>query len=627
MGMPHGGGRMMRQFGREDEVRGHRLAEGTVRRVLGYGRPYRWMLAAFLVTIVVGAVLGVAPPLLLQRIVDDGVLAGNARLVIILAAVVALIALLDAVVGTVATWLSSRIGEGLIRDLRVQVFDHVSSMPLAFFSRTHTGQLVSRLQSDVIGAQQAFTATLSRVVSNLISLVLVLVAMAALNLPLTLASLAFVPLLIIPSRIVGRRVAALQRESMQVNGRLSALMTERFTVSGALLVKLFGRRQREHDTFAEPANARLGIGVRIAMVSRYFAASLTLVAALATAIVYGWGGVLTVEGSMTLGTLTALAGLLGRLYGPLMQLTSVRVDIMSALVSFERVFEVLDLEPLIKDALDAVDLPDGASHHEASIQFDDVWFTYPEPALYSLRSLEPEGVVEERPNEPVLRGVSFRAEPGQTVALVGASGAGKTTITHLLNRLYDATSGRVCIGGHDVRSIRGESLHAAVGYVTQDAHMFHDTIRNNLLYAVPTATEEQMREVLAAAQVLDLVDRLPDGLDTMVGERGYRLSGGERQRFAIARLLLVQPSIVVLDEATAHLDQESEVAVQRALDTAMADRTSVVIAHRLSTVRHADQILVIDRGRVVEQGTHSELLDADGPYARLYASQFQGADQ
>lgn len=611
------GGRMMRQFSKDADLKGAELRPGTWRRVLSYAKPYRALLVVFLIGVVIDATLGVVPPLLLQRLVDQGVLQGNAGLVIRIALIVAGVALLDAIIGTFTTWCSARIGEGLIRDLRIQVFDHVSSMPLAFFSRTQTGQLVSRLQSDVIGAQQAFTSTLSRIISNVLSVVLVLIAMVALKWELAVVSVLLFPLVLIPTRLVGRKVADLQRRSMQINGNLSGLMTERFSVSGALLAKLFGTPQREHDTFADPAEQRVAIGVKIAMIGRIFAASLTLVAALATAMVYGVGGVMTVEGALTVGTLTAFAGLLGRLYGPMQALTTVRVDIMSALVSFERVFEVLDLPVLITDAPDAVEVTG-----PGSVAFDRVSFAYPDPASYSLASLEPAGASSEGAGVAVLRDVSFRVEPGQTVALVGASGAGKTTITHLLARLYDVDAGQVSLGGVDVRQITQGSLRRLVGYVTQDAHMFHDTLRNNLAYASPGATEDQMRNALAQAQVLELVDRLPDGLDTMLGERGYRLSGGERQRLAIARLLLVRAPIVVLDEATAHLDSRSEHLVQQALDTAMSERTCVVIAHRLATVRKADQILVLRSGEIIERGTHTELLAAGGQYATLHATQF-----
>ncbi|WP_425309666.1 ABC transporter ATP-binding protein [Ammonicoccus fulvus] len=617
MGMGGGGGWGPLGGMRKDrDVVHHKLSQGIVRRVLGYAGAYRGMIALFLVLISLAAVFGVVPPLLFKEIIDRGVLGGDLGLVIRLAIIVAVLALAEAVLSLVQRWCSARIGEGLIFDLRTQVFDHVQSMPIAFFMRTQTGKLVSRVNSDVIGAQQAFTSMLSSSVSNIISLVLVLAAMLVLSWQLTLAALIMLPIFLIPARIMGARLAGLTREQMQHNADMSATMTERFSVSGALLVKLFGRKGREHDLFAQKAGSVRDVSVKIAMNTRFFMASMTLVAALATALVYGVGGWMAVGGSLTVGTLTALAGLLARLYGPLTQLTNLRVDVMSALVSFERVFEVLDLKPAIADAPDAKPVSG-----RGSVEFDDVTFAYPDGGTAGLASLEV-ARPESRSDEPVLTNISFIAAPGETVALVGASGSGKTTMTHLIARLYDTTSGTVRVGGDDVRDLQLDSLQDNVGYVTQDAHMFHDTVRANLAYAKPEATEEQMWGALEAAQIRGLVEDLPDGLDTVVGERGYRLSGGERQRLAIARLLLKAPPIVVLDEATAHLDSESEVAVQRALDTAMEGRTSIVIAHRLSTIRHADQILVLSRGRIVERGRHGELLQADGSYADLHRTQF-----
>ncbi|MFT3888656.1 MAG: ABC transporter ATP-binding protein [Arachnia sp.] len=612
-----GGWQMLGKLSRDPSISQARIDRGIARRVIGYGRPFTGLLVVFLITVTVGSALSVAPLLLFQRIIDDGVLAGDTGVVVWLSVAVAIMAVASAAVSVLERWCSARIGEGLVFQLRTQVFDHVMSQPLAFFSRSHTGKLVSRLHADVNGAQQAFTSTLYALVSNGVTLVLVLGSMLALSWQLTLGALVLLPVFMVPASFVGRRLADLSRERMIQESEMSATMTERFSVSGALLVKLFGRPERERSGFAAQAGAVADTGVSIAMISRVYMTALALVGSIATALFYGFGGVGAVHGSMTVGTLTALVALLARLYAPLLQLSTTRVDIMSALVSFERVFEVLDLQPLIVDAPDArpVDGP-------PSVAFRDVWFTYPDAHRVSLESLEPATAFTESASAPVLRGVTFEALPGQTVALVGPSGAGKTTITHLIARLYDADSGVVEVAGRDVRALTLASLQDTVGYVTQDAHLFHDTIEANLRYAKPDASDEELWAALTAAQIDALVRRLPDGMNTVVGERGYRLSGGERQRFAIARLLLKAPPILVLDEATAHLDSESEVAVQRALDTAREGRTSLVIAHRLSTVRHADQILVVEDGRVVERGRHDELIALGGHYATLYATQF-----
>jgi ATP-binding cassette, subfamily B, bacterial len=595
-----------------------KLARETVRRVVGFARPHKKLIGIFLGLTVVDASLVVVTPLLVKRIIDDGILKQNSTLVTLLALAVAGVAIFNALLTLGQGYLSSRIGEGLIYDLRTQVFAHVQRMSLAFFTRTQTGALVSRLNNDVIGAQRAFTSTLSSTVSNSISVVVVGIAMFALSWQVTLLCLMLFPILFGASRWVGNKLSGLTRSQMEGNADLGNNMTERFNVGGAMLLKLFGRRDEEDTRFAEKAAVVRDLGVRIAFVTRVFGASLMLIPALATALVYGVGGQLAIDGTLTVGTLLALATLLLRLLGPLQGLSNVRVDVMTALVSFERVFEVLDLPSMIRERPDAVVL----SRNAAEVEFDHVAFTYPRADQVSLASLESVARTESRDNGQVLKDITFTARPGQMVALVGPSGAGKTTITHLVARLYDVSSGAVRVGGCDVRDVSLQSLEDAVGYVTQDAHMFHDTIRANLQYARPGASEEQIWDALTAAQIATLVRSLPDGLETVVGDRGYRLSGGERQRLAIARLLLKAPGIVVLDEATAHLDSESEVAVQRALDQALEGRTSLVIAHRLSTVRNADLILVVDDGRVVQSGTHTALLAEGGLYADLYETQF-----
>ena len=620
MGGHSGGYFASRSFSRDRSVTRQRLAKGTARRILRYARPYRRFIAVFLVTTVIGAATAAAVPLLLKFVIDDGVTPGRRDLVVLGALAVAGLAIVDAALGLVGRWASARVGEGLIYDLRTQVFDHVQRQPVAFFTRTQTGSLVSRLNTDVIGAQQAFTSTLSQVVSNAVTLVLAAGAMLVLSWQITVLVLIMVPLFLLPARFVGRKLADISRESMQLNADMSQTMTERFNVAGALLVKIFGRYDRETIGFGVAAGRVRDIGVIQALYARYFFTGLTLLASLATALVYGVGGLLAVDGTLQVGTLVALAALLTRLYGPLTALSNVQVDIMTALVSFERVFEVLDLEPMVRDRPDARPLP--ADTGPLAVEFDDVRFRYPSADEVSLASLEAVARPDPGQSDEVLKGVSFRVEPGQLVALVGPSGAGKSTITHLVSRLYDPTDGIVRLGGHDLRELTLESVHEALGVVTQDAHMFHDTIGANLAYARPGATEGEMRTALRAAQISGLVASLPEGLDTVVGDRGYRLSGGEKQRLAIARLLLKAPRVVVLDEATAHLDSESEAAVQQALDTALSGRTSLVIAHRLSTIRGADRILVVDDGRIVEAGNHDELLTAGRLYAELYRTQF-----
>ncbi|GAA1918251.1 ABC transporter ATP-binding protein [Nocardioides hwasunensis] len=623
MSMGLGAGGPPWRFLRSDRsVVDNKIERRTVRRVLGFARPHRRLIAGFLAITVVDAGLVVVPPLLLKAIIDDAVSGGDLSLVVWLALLVALVAVVDAGFGLVTGWLSSRIGEGLIYDLRTQVFAHVQRQSLAFFTRTQTGALVSRLNNDVIGAQRAFTSTLQGTVSNIIAAIVVGVTMLFLSWPVTLVCLALFPILLLASRLVSHKLAALSREQMEGNADLGNAMTERFNVGGAMLLKLFGRRDVEDVRYAEKAAVVRDLGIRISLLTRIFFAAMTLVPQLATALVYGIGGWLAIRGDLSVGTIVALGVLLTRLLGPLQGLSNVRIDVMTALVSFDRVFEVLDLPSLIQEKPDAVELPRTVS----KLEFDHVAFTYPRTDQISLASLESVARTEAAGDSAeVLHDVSFTAEPGQMVALVGPSGAGKTTVTHLVARLYDVGSGTVRVGGHDVRDVTLQSLEDAVGYVTQDAHMFHDTIRANLLYARPDATDDEIWAALEAAQIAHLVRVLRDGLDTVVGDRGYRLSGGERQRLAIARLLLKAPSIVVLDEATAHLDSESEAAVQGALDAALEGRTSLVIAHRLSTVRNADLILVLDDGRVVQHGTHEDLLAAGGLYATLHATQFREA--
>jgi ATP-binding cassette subfamily B protein len=609
----------MSGFRRDRSVTRRKLAPGTVRRIVQFAAPYRRELKIFLALILLDALITVATPLILRRIIDDGVVQHDTALVTRLAFLAAGLAIIDAADSLVQRWYSARVGEGLIYDMRSKVFAHVQRMPIAFFTRTQTGALISRLNNDVLGAQQAFTGTLSSVVSNLLTVVLVIITMLLLSWQITLISLVLLPIFIIPARLLGSRLQAITREGYALNAEMNTMMTERFNVSGALLVKLFGRPREEDDAFRDRAGRVRDIGVQSAMYARIFFVALTLVAALATAITYGVGGRMAAEGSLKVGTLVALTAYLGRLYGPLTALSNVRVDIMTALVSFERVFEVLDLPPAIADKPDAVALPAGAS----TIEFRNVGFRYPAAEEVSLASLESVATLDRTVPQQVLHDVSFRAEGGQLVALVGPSGAGKTTITQLVTRMYDVQQGAVLLGGHDVRDVTLESLRDGVGVVTQDAHMFHDSIRANLLYAAPSATEQDLWAAVDAAQIGELIRSLPDRLDTVVGDRGYRLSGGEKQRLAIARLLLKAPGVVVLDEATAHLDSESEVAVQQALATALHGRTSLVIAHRLSTVRHADQILVVDDGRIIERGRHDELLAAGGLYSELYRTQFE----
>jgi ATP-binding cassette subfamily B protein len=639
----HGGG-----FRMDPSVTKQKLKPGTVRRIAGYARPYRGLLAAFLAGTALDAVITVVNPLLLREVIDHGILARDEKVIVTVAIAVGAVALFDVFLGFINRWFSARIGEGLIYDLRTQVFGHVQRQPIAFFTRAQTGSLVSRLDGDVLGAQQAIVGTLSSIVANLLALVVLLVTMFYLSWLVSVITLVMIPLFIWPARVLGRRMQRLTRESMQLNAEMGSMMTERFNVAGAMLVKLFGRPREEEQAFSGKAAKVRDIGITTAMYGQTFMIALTLLASVVTALVYGVGGSLVVNGAFQLGTLVALSQLIGRVYGPIAQLSNVQVQVMTALVSFDRVFEVLDLEPLIKEKPGAVPLPRTVQVPPAGaatsapvpnaplapaapdITFDHVRFRYPTAAEVSLASLE--SIALKTPERTdagagVLHDISFTAPPGQLTALVGPSGAGKTTITALVSRMYDPNDGTVRIAGHDLRDVTLDSLHDVIGVVTQDAHLFHDTIRANLLYARPSAREEEVIEACEAAQIWDLISVLPDGLDTIVGDRGYRLSGGEKQRVALARLLLKAPSIVVLDEATAHLDSESEAAVQRALKTALTGRTSLVIAHRLSTIREADQILVIDGGQVAERGRHEDLLAEGGLYAELYHTQFASQER
>ncbi|CAB4788586.1 unannotated protein [freshwater metagenome] len=601
----------------DPSVKDQKLKPGTIGRIANFAKPYKWPLVFFLITVVIDAFLIVATPLILRKLIDQGVIPHNGPLVTKLAIIVGVLAVADSLMSIVGRWFSSRIGEGLIFDLRSLVFSHVQKQSIAFFTRTQTGALISRINSDVIGAQQAFTSTLSGLISNVVSLILVAVTMLILSWQITIVSLVLLPLFLLPTKWVGRKLQSLTRASFQMNAEMSSTMTERFNVSGAMLVALYGRPETEHQYFSSRARKVADIGITIALLNRIFFVALTSVAAVATAFAYGIGGHLAISGTVTVGTLLAITALLSRLYGPLTALSNVRIDVMTALVSFERVFEVLDLEPMVSNSPHAVEL----RNSQPGIEFKNVTFAYPRAEEISLASLESVSKPETAPSGEVLRNLSFICQPGTMTAVVGPSGAGKTTISALIPRLYDVTSGEILVGDVDIRNLTIESLRNSIGVVMQDAHLFHDTIAANLRYAKPDATFEEMRSACESARIWTLIDSLPNGLETMVGERGHRLSGGEKQRIAIARLLLKEPSVVILDEATAHLDSENEALVHEALSIALQGRTSLVIAHRLSTVMEADQILVLDQGVLVERGTHEDLVAKKGLYAELYTRQ------
>ena len=601
----------------DQSVKNQKLKPGTLKRIASFAVPYKVLLAFFLITVVIDAFLIVATPLLLRRLIDEGVIPKNTELVTSLAFAVGVIAVADALFSMAGRWFSSRIGEGLIYDLRKQIFEHVQRQSIAFFTRTQTGALISRLNSDVIGAQQAFTSTLSGVISNLLGLILVAITMFTLSWQITLISLILLPVFLIPTKWVGRKLQGYTRQSFDLNAQMSATMTERFNVSGALLVSLYGDSKKEKNEFAEKARRVADIGISIAMLNRIFFIALTSIAAIATAVAYGIGGHLAISGELTVGTLLAITALLARLYGPLTALSNVRVDVMSALVSFERVFEVLDLQPMVTDRDNAKDLADT----NLDLKFEGVSFTYPKAEEISLASLEIAAKPEIITSGKVLKGISFTVAAGTLTGIVGPSGAGKSTISSLIPRLYDVTQGVISINGTDIRDFTIKSLRNSIGVVTQDSHMFHDSILVNLKYAKSDATAMEIEAACKSARIWDFIQSLPNGLDTVVGERGHRLSGGEKQRLAIARLLLKQPSLVILDEATAHLDSENEAMVQAALKEALVGRTSIVIAHRLSTIAHADQILVIDNGEIVEQGKHEQLVEKRGLYFDLFERQ------
>jgi ATP-binding cassette subfamily B protein len=597
----------------DPSVKNQKLKPGTIKRVFSFAQPYRLYLTIFLITVVIDAFLVIATPLLLRQLIDDGVIPKNGELITRLAFIVGLLAVADAIMSIIGRWFSARIGEGLIYDLRSQVFQHVQKQSIAFFTRTQTGSLISRINSDVIGAQQAFTSSLSGVLSNVVSLILVTATMLFLSWQITVVSLILLPAFLIPTKWVGRKLQSLTRDSFELNAQMSSTMTERFNVSGAMLVSLYGQAENENEFFRSRARRVADIGISMAMLNRLFFIALTSVAAIATAFAYGIGGHLALNGTVTVGTLLAITALLARLYGPLTALSNVRIDVMTALVSFERVFEVLDLQPMVSNKNGAQEL----AKKIPSIEFKNVSFSYPRPDQISLASLESAAKEEVIESGEVLKNVSFTVPAGSFTAIVGPSGAGKTTISTLVPRLYDVSSGSIHIDGIDVKDLTLESLRSSIGVVTQDAHLFHESIAENLRYAKHDATEEEMEQACRSAQIWELVQSLPNKFDTLVGERGHRLSGGEKQRLAIARLLLKSPSVVILDEATAHLDSENEALVQKALKSALKDRTSIVIAHRLSTIRDADQIIVLEHGVIVERGKHDELIAAGGLYSEL----------